>query len=103
MMDMRALKVGQKVTLSDELPGGGTTGLVTGITKGYVSVQIDARLEGEDGAYCVHFDYGGNLSLFYSWTSGSIWWWAGSPCPIPDLKIIGIKEAEEEEEEKETQ
>jgi hypothetical protein len=90
LVDMRALKVGQKVTLSDVLPGGGTTGVVIGITKGYVSVQIDARLEGEDGAYCVHFDYNGNLSLFYSWTSGSIWWWAGSPCPIPDLKIVGL-------------
>jgi hypothetical protein len=87
-MDMRTLKVGQKFTLSDALPGGGTTGLVIEITKGYVSVRIAARLEGEDGAYCVVFDSDGNLSLFYSWTSGSIWDWAGSPCPIPDLKIL---------------
>lgn len=92
LVDMRALKVGQKVTLSGALPGGAPAGVVMEVTKGYVSVQIDARLEGEDGAYCVHFDYDGNLSLFYSWTSGSIWWWAGSPCPIPDLKIISSEE-----------
>jgi len=88
-MDTSKLVVGQHVTLSDALPGGDASGVVMEVTKGYVSVQIDARIEGEDGAYCVHFDYDGNLSLFYSWTSGSIWWWAGSPCPIPDLKILG--------------
>jgi hypothetical protein len=45
-LDMRALKVGQKVTLSDALPGGGTTGVVADVTKWHVSVQVAARIEG---------------------------------------------------------
>jgi hypothetical protein len=86
-LDMRALKVGQHVTLSDALPGGGTAGAVTEVTKWYVMVRVDARIESEDGAYCVQFDYDGNETMFYDWTLGSLWWWV-SPCPIPDLESI---------------
>jgi len=87
----KTMAVGQKVILSGTLPGGGTTGLVIDVTKWHVSVQVDARLEGKDGAYCVQFDYDGNVSLFYSWTDSKAGWdWAGSPCPIPDLKIVKL-------------
>ena len=93
-MDMRALKVGQKVILSGALPGGGTAGVVIEVAKYYVAVKVAAQLNDEDGAYAINFDYRGNMTLFYSWKDNhtSCWDWAGTPCPIPDLKIVGIKE-----------
>jgi hypothetical protein len=85
IMDMRALKVGQHVTLSDALPGGGTGGVVIKVTKWCVDVQVD-RIDGEDaayyGPYFLVFNYDGNVTMFYN-----CWWWV-SPCPIPDLKIL---------------
>jgi hypothetical protein len=87
-MDMRALKVGQHVTLSDALPGGGTAGVVREAGK-YVAVTVAAQIEGKDGAYYITFNNDGSLSLFYGWIDASTpaWDWV-SPCPIPDLKII---------------
>jgi hypothetical protein len=85
-IDIRALKVGKKVTLSDALPGGGTTGIVIEVSKYRVVVQVDTRREGKDGAYRAVFDYDGNVTSFYDWTDGAGWEWA-SPCPIP-MKII---------------
>jgi hypothetical protein len=93
-MDMRELRVGQRVTLSGALPGGGISGVVKEVAKHHVTVTVAARIEGEDGDYCVHFDYDGNVTMFYDWVDASMpgWDWA-SPCPIPDLKII-LKEEE---------
>jgi hypothetical protein len=93
---MRKLKVGQKVTLSDALPGGGTTGVVMEVAKHYVTVTVAARIEGEDGGYCLHFNYDGNVTMFYDWIDAScpLWDWV-SPCPIPGLKIVCIKEDSE--------
>jgi hypothetical protein len=89
-MDMRALKVGQKVILSGALPGGGTTGVVMAVEKYFVVVKVAAQIKGEDGAYAINFDYNGNMALFYSWKDAftPAWDWAGTPCPIPNLKII---------------
>jgi hypothetical protein len=92
-MDMRALKVGQKVTLSDALPGGGTLGVVTEVTKWHVTVVVAARIEGKDGGYCIDFDQDNSVCIFFDWTDRAGWdiSWA-IPCPIPDLKIIGVAE-----------
>jgi hypothetical protein len=89
-MDMRALKVGQHVTLSDALPGNGTAGVVTEVAKWHVSVQVDARIKGVDGAYCVEFDYYNNVYRFFDWTDSKAGWdlsWA-IPCPILYLRIV---------------
>jgi hypothetical protein len=88
-MDMKALKVGQNVTLSGALPGGGAAGVVTEVAKWHVTVVVAARIEGKDGAYCVLFDYAGNVSMFYGWTSAAGWDCMDAvTCPIPDLKIL---------------
>jgi hypothetical protein len=88
-MDMRALKVGQNVTLSEALPGAGTTGVVREVTKWRVDVQVEARIDGEDGAYYVVFNHDGSLAAFYGWVDASTPGWDFiSPSPIPDLKII---------------
>jgi hypothetical protein len=88
-MEMRALKVGQHVTLSDALPGGGTDGVVTAVTKWHVSVQVAAQREGKDGAYCVQFDYDGNVVMFFDWTQAAGWDVSMAiECPIPGLKIL---------------
>ena len=90
MMDMRALKFGQQVVLSDALPGDGTTGVVTEVAKWHVMVVVAARIDGVDGAYCVEFDYDNNVYVFFDWTDSKAGWdigWA-IPCPIPDLKIV---------------
>jgi hypothetical protein len=88
-MDMRALKVGRKVTLSDALPGGGTSGVVIEVRKWNVGVQVAAQREGKDGAYCVVFDYDDNVVMFYDWTQGGGWDHSMSTeSPISDLKII---------------
>ncbi len=91
-MDMRAVKVGQKVTLSGALPGGGITGVVIEATKGHFTAKVDAQIAGEDGSYAINFDYDGNLVLFYSWVGASTpgWDWAGSPCPIPSVRVINF-------------
>jgi hypothetical protein len=90
-MDMRPLVLGQYVTLSEALPGSGTAGVVIEITKHHVSVRVGALIDGKDGAYCVDFDYDGNETLFYGWTESKAGWDWVSPCPIPDLKIVGLK------------
>jgi hypothetical protein len=82
-MDMRALKVGQKVTLSGALPGAGITGKVIETAKGHVDVQVD-RTDGEEPYFLV-FNYDGNVTMFYE-----CWWWV-SQGPIPDLKIVGAQ------------
>jgi hypothetical protein len=92
-MDMRALVLGQYVTLSEALSGSGTAGVVIEVAKHHVSVRVGALIDGKDGAYCVDFDYEGNETLFYGWTESKAGWdisWA-MPCPIPDLKIVGLK------------
>jgi len=86
-MDMRALVLGQYVTLSEALSGSGTAGVVIEVAKHHVSVRVGALIDGKDGAYCVDFDYDGNETMLYDWTLGSLWWWV-SPCPIPDLESI---------------
>jgi hypothetical protein len=94
-MDMRTLKVGQKVILSGALPGGGTTGVVTYIAKWHVSTMVNAQIEDENGDYLVQFDYDGNVVMFYDWIPASRAGWDIScaiECPIHDLKIVGIKE-----------
>jgi hypothetical protein len=92
--DMRALKVDQKVTLSEALPGGGATGVVTEVAKWHVVVVVAARIEGVDGAYCIDFDYAGNVTMFYDWTDSKAGWdhSYATTCPIPELKIVSIKE-----------
>jgi hypothetical protein len=92
MMDMRALKVGQHVILSGALPSAGNVGEVTYAGK-YVAVAVAAQIDGEDGRYGMTFHNDGNLSLFYGWYSANEnrepWC---EKCPIPELKIIGVKE-----------
>jgi hypothetical protein len=90
-MDIRALKVGQKVVLSEALPNAGATGVVTAVTKARVNIQVNARIEGVDGAYCVWFNFDGSVDAFCDWTDRA-GWEGGSPCPIPDLKIISSEE-----------
>jgi hypothetical protein len=92
-MDMRALKVGQKVLLSDVLPGG-TSGEVTEVTKWHVSVAVSARLDGVDGWYVVEFNYDGSVANLFDWIDTSVPGWDRPEFtgPIPGLKIIGIKE-----------
>jgi hypothetical protein len=95
-MDMRTLKRKQHVILSDVLPGA-ISSVVTEITKGHVSVQVEARIGSKDGAYLVEFDYDGNVIRFYDWidtdTPGFyVEFWRTRP--ISGLKIIGIKEKE---------
>jgi hypothetical protein len=50
MMDMRALKVRQEVILSGVLHGTVSRSVVTEITKGHVSIQVEARIGNRDGA-----------------------------------------------------
>ncbi len=49
-MDTSKLVVGQHVPLSDALPGAGTSGVVTEVTKWHVAVAVAARREGVDGS-----------------------------------------------------
>src|SRR5262249_732525 len=88
-MDMRALKVGQKVTLSDVLAGVGAAGVVSELTKWHVTVCVDARIDGVDGAYCVEFDYNNNVSMFYGWTDRAGWDGGNVPAPV-GLEIVGL-------------
>jgi hypothetical protein len=96
MMDMRALKRGQHITLSDVLPGVLSNGRVTEITKGHVSVQVDALIGSTEGAYLVEFDYDGNVIRLYDWietdTPGYYVEFSRTRPVIPGLKIIGLKE-----------
>jgi hypothetical protein len=93
-MDMRSLKVGQKVTLSDALPGEISRSVVTEVTKWHVTVQVYARLDGKDGGYAVEFNYDGSVDKLYPWIDAS------TPCwdcpvqwgPIPGLKILSIEQ-----------
>jgi hypothetical protein len=93
MMDVRALKVGQHVTLSGALPEAGTIGEVVDVAKWHVSVLVAARIADVDGAYYIEFDYDNNVYRFFTWAvlkhvgiiDYATW------CPMP-LKIIGIKE-----------
>jgi hypothetical protein len=92
-MDMKALKVAQKVTLSEALPEGGITGEVIEVNTWHVAVVVAARMEGVEGRYCIEFDYDNNVYRFFDWipVSQSGWTvdWAVW-CPIPDLKIVGL-------------
>jgi hypothetical protein len=90
-MDMKSLKVSQHVTLSDALPGDGTTGEVIEVAKWHVTVIVAARIEGVEGRYCIEFDYDRNVYRFFDWIPASQSGWTvdwAIPCPIPDLKII---------------
>jgi len=89
-MDMKALKVGQKVTLSDALLGGGTIGEVAEVAKWHVTVVVAARIESVDGTYCIDFDYAGNVTMFYDWTDSKAGWdhSYATTCPIRGLKIV---------------
>jgi hypothetical protein len=91
-MDMRALKVGQKVTLSAALPGAGAEGIVAAVTKWNISVQVPAQIV--DGGHWIIFDHNNDIFIFYGWADKKQWdstgWdisWA-IPCPIPGLKIV---------------
>ena len=90
-MDTSKLVVGQHVPLSDALPGAGTSGVVTEVTKWHVAVAVAARREGVDGQYLVLFDNDGNEVMFYDWIHARAAGWDVSmaiECPIPGLKII---------------
>jgi hypothetical protein len=95
-MNMRALKVGQHVTLSDALPGEISKSEVIEVTKWYVAVGVNARLDGVDGFYLVHFNYDGSVLRLYPWIDASTPGWDGWATwgPIPQLRIIDPKEEE---------
>jgi hypothetical protein len=82
-MDTSKLVVGQHVTLSDVLPGGGTLGVVTQVTEKHVQVEV-AR-SGKRNGYAIDFNHDGSVATLWGWIDSS------SPGPIPGLEIIGIK------------
>jgi len=96
MMDISKLVVGQHVTLSDALPGEISKSFVTEVTKWYVGVSVNARLEGKDGCYLVHFNYDGSVLRLYPWIDVSTAGWDGWATwgPIPQLRIIDPDEEE---------
>jgi hypothetical protein len=77
-MDMRALKVGQKVRI--QIYSQIKDGTVEEVTEDYIWVDI-ARSENENG-YCIEFNHDGIQRRVCS--AGGAW----DPRPIPDLKIF---------------
>ena len=96
-MDMRALKVGQRVTLSAALPRVGTEGIVIALSKWSVYVQVPVEIV--EGGYCIAFEHSNDIYMFYGWLDkGEVdrYGWCmidfACMCPIPDLRIVGILE-----------
>jgi hypothetical protein len=81
-MDMRALKVGQKVRVQFYSQVKDAT--VEAVTEDYIWVDIP-RSETENG-YCIELNHDGSYRRMCS--AGGAW----EPRPVPGLKIIGIKE-----------
>ncbi|MGA8734944.1 MAG: hypothetical protein WB558_13575 [Terriglobales bacterium] len=100
-LDLRKLVQYQHVTLSDVLPGVVSSSRVAKITKGHIGVEVEAQINGVDGAYLVDFDYDGHVIRLYDWietdTPGYYVEFSRTRPIIPGLKIIGIKEEETQE------
>jgi preprotein translocase subunit YajC len=95
-LDLHKLVRRQHVTLSDVLPGVVSSSRVTEITKGHVSVQVEAQIDGVEGAYLVHFDFDGHVIRLYDWietdTPGYYVEFFRTRPIIPGLKIIAVGE-----------